>query len=402
MKSDKLIKVSENFIKRAAKYGKKRYIFRTLVGQYKSFVSGKSRAGVIFLGLRGIGKTIAMLQFLGNFRERLYIPADHPVFAVNGIYESFISVNSDFDIKVVGIDEVHKVSGWENEVKAIVDEFPEKFVVVTGSSSPKILEGAGALKRRMIIRFVSPMSFEEFLEFRGIEFEKIPLSELLRNPVNYIPSEEVEREVPDYLGYGGFPIFVENLKDVHELIFSSIMRVIEEDLNLNLEQKYRYKKFLYFLALSKPGEMSYESLSRNLGVGRESVYIMVEKLSEAGVIRKVDAFSSSRKMPKLMFAHPSMRSSICRILGEEPDIGALREEAVAFKLNQLGLNFWYVRGMRKNPDFVVKIGNKYVAFEVGGRGKGTYQLRDFDEGYVIGGVGKKKIPFASFLLTFVK
>jgi hypothetical protein len=64
-------------------------------------------------------------------------------------------------------------------------------------------------------------------------------------------------------------------------------------------------------------------------------------------------------------------------------LGGLREDYFAFALTSLlgpaSKSLEYLKSMRgtKTPDFVATIGKETVIFEIGGRGKGLAQFKDF-------------------------
>ncbi len=362
--------------------------------------------GVLLTGVRGIGKTTSVLQVLMEFgtEKALYLPADHPLVLNNGIYSSYEeALRSLPELNVIAIDEVTQYPKWEKEVKAICDEERVK-LIVSGSSSISIEKEAGDLKRRLVRIKAGYMSFKEFLSFNRVKVENVRLGELLENPVRFADiSSKVERYFRKYLFFGGFPLFKKFGERSTELIFEVINRIIEYDMPkaVKLESIPRVKKLVYKLALSKPGEFSFESMSREIGASKDFVYRAVDALSKLDVLRIVEASRSGlRKAPKVMFAHPNLRYAIASYLGEEPEIGALREEAVAFKLDELGLSPKYIAGMRKNPDFVVKLNKKKVVFEVGGKSKGKSQIAGFDRGYIISeGFSGGSIPIWLFMLA---
>ena len=78
-----------------------------------------------------------------------------------------------------------------------------------------------------------------------------------------------------------------------------------------------------------------------------------------------------------MFYHPVMRKAVCRNLGVEPDIGALREELAVFFFQVAGMEGKHNQGHEENPDYIVERGREKFIIEIGGISKGRSQLRDF-------------------------
>jgi len=93
------------------------------------------------------------------------------------------------------LDEVQNVPGWERWVRRLCDT-EDLNVFVTGSSSQLLTRDlASALRGRSITMEVFPLSFSEYLSFRGVTWRS-----------GDADSESVVRgALTDYLSWGGFP-----------------------------------------------------------------------------------------------------------------------------------------------------------------------------------------------------
>jgi len=93
------------------------------------------------------------------------------------------------------LDEVQNVPGWERWVRRLHDT-EDIEVFVTGSSSRLLTRDlASALRGRSLTLDVFPLTFSEFLDFRGIEWKP-----------SHPDSESAARAaLEDYLRWGGFP-----------------------------------------------------------------------------------------------------------------------------------------------------------------------------------------------------
>jgi uncharacterized protein len=93
------------------------------------------------------------------------------------------------------LDEVQNVSGWERWVRRLHDT-EDIEVFVTGSSSRLLTRDlASALRGRSVTLEVFPLTFSEFLDFRGIEWK----------PSHPDSESAVRAALEDYLRWGGFP-----------------------------------------------------------------------------------------------------------------------------------------------------------------------------------------------------
>ncbi len=389
-----ILEISSRFLGAAKRYRKERDFVRKIRELLREGIRG-----IMVKGLRGTGKTVGLLQILRE-NKGVYIPADHPYVLRKGIYDSFLEAYHESSSNCFGFDEVHKIPEWELHVKAIFGEFPDVKLIVTGSSASKLMKTGADISRRFITVNSSFLSFSEFIYFVNGKKPSLNFYKLLRSPIEEGGRAlEYSRYLDDYLIYGGFPLFVEYGKRSTELIYRAIEKSIEEDFGYSEERKAVAKRILIYLALSKPGEFNFEKVSRILGTSKDTVYRTVHDFVRAGIIRQIfpKGVGRVKKLPKLLFSHPNLRASILLEIGEELEIGALREEAVAFWFSELGININYIKGMRKNPDFIAKVGKREEVFEVGGKSKKSSQIAR--GGYIIGGLGKRKIPLEAFLLS---
>ncbi|MCU0402827.1 MAG: AAA family ATPase [Algoriphagus sp.] len=117
-------------------------------------------------GLRGVGKTTLLLQYL-KFNPRqlpksLYVTADHPYFYKNSLLD-LASLFYSYSGELLVIDEVHKYANWSRELKLIYDGFPNLKVIFTSSSALDLYRGESDLSRRLITLNLEGLSFREYL-----------------------------------------------------------------------------------------------------------------------------------------------------------------------------------------------------------------------------------------------
>ncbi|MCD6227677.1 ATP-binding protein [Candidatus Micrarchaeota archaeon] len=97
---------------------------------------------------------------------------------------------------VLFFDEIHNVNGWERYVRRLADNGYK--VVITGSNSKMLSkEIAERLGGRFIEINIYPLSFKEFLKFKGVEFKE-----------EYLYSKQrfkLKKYFDEYLEFGGFP-----------------------------------------------------------------------------------------------------------------------------------------------------------------------------------------------------
>lgn len=165
------------------------------------------------VGGRRVGKSYRALQFAdeaikaGNVKSLRHICAldfDNPILSgmsaqdIKRIPSVFFKISPEFELNTPLIfifDEIHKISGWE---EAVIDlsRNPNWKVIVTGSSS-KLLrdEIATELRGKTISSTVYPLSFSEFLKFKGFKGSAHSTK----------GHAEIKRHFDEYLKWGAYP-----------------------------------------------------------------------------------------------------------------------------------------------------------------------------------------------------
>jgi len=201
---------------------------------------------------------------------------------------------------------------------------------------------------------------------------------ILENPAK--ASVSVEEVFPniyfayqEYVRFGGLPIYFKDA-DVIPLIVMGIKKVIYSDIpyildNINVRTLKRLESVVLYLATSKPGIFSYDTISSSIGLSKGTVYELIHGLEEAGLISQIHVVSDKssvrlRKRTKVYFNHPTIRHSIITSSGEAENVGAYREEFFYHHIRNLG-DVGYIKGAMRDPDFELKIGRNRYVFEIG-------------------------------------
>ena len=85
------------------------------------------------------------------------------------VYDLFITDIAKDGPKLILLDEIQNVSGWDKFVRTIYEKDEEIRIILTGSNSELLSAELGSnLAGRFIEFFILPFSFREFLLYRGI------------------------------------------------------------------------------------------------------------------------------------------------------------------------------------------------------------------------------------------
>ncbi|MCC5913317.1 MAG: AAA family ATPase [Balneolaceae bacterium] len=331
-------------------------------------------------GLRGIGKTTMLLQYLKysapDRKNSLYVTADHPWFYDH----SLIDLSRQFRKyggSLLLIDEIHRYPNWSRELKNIYDGLPELQVVFTASSVLDILTGDADLSRRAISKELTGLSFREYLEIRyQHKFPAITLEQLLQDPGKISQTVLAKlKPIPifnEYLKNGYFPFSITRSDESFRQLLNQVINTVME-VDLQIVEEYsasntiKMKKLIGVIAETVPFEPNISKIANRLGLGRDTVKTYLWNLDRARLLNLLSRSSkgvSALQKPDKIFLE---NSNLSYALKPNPERGTIRE---TFFVNQLR-NANHSVELAKTGDFIID--GKWT-FEIGGPSKGTSQI----------------------------
>lgn len=339
-------------------------------------------------GARGVGKTTLLLQHMKkNFMRdgsALYVSLDNIWFAENSLTDL-----TDRFVKQGGrylyLDEVHKYPGWSRELKNIYDDHPQLHIVFTGSSLLEILDARADLSRRAVVWSMQGLSFREYLNLTlGLTLPLVKLADMLNDQVT-AEKDILSRVKPlkyfgSYLRYGYYPFFLEG----QSLYYSRLEEVINMiiDIELPLLRKVeinalpKIKKLLQIIAESVPFVPNISKLAERAGLNRNTVISYLGYLEEAHIIcnlyRDAKGITRLQKPDKIYLENPNLLYAFSPY---SVNAGNVRE---TFFINQVSES--HLVEYSEQGDFIVD--GRYV-FEIGGSSKGSRQVKNAREGFIV-------------------
>lgn len=381
---EKIYLNNKNLRNSISEFKHKRYLFKELnklIKERKEFIG--------YFGLRGIGKTVLLLQLAEKFENSIYISVDATYLSNTSLYE-LINHFYNQGINYFFIDEIHFKKDWTVDLKTLFDEKKDLKIIFTGSSSLNLKKGVD-LSRRVIFREINPVSFREFLNIKkGKNHKPIKLNEILKNKNELISRLfESNQYLAEYYKKGGLLI------DYEESIVDNILRkMITEDLGylkkINIKIENDIYKILNKVAASLPYETNYSNISSYIENNKNTTISLIKDLEKISLIN-ILLSKKDKSEPKFFLPVP-FRSFLCATFGIDVNIGSLREDFVVMHLKP----DHYVKSdyRRKNPDFI----KDNFSFEVGGKNKSKKQKADFR---IIDGVSTDDNKIPLLLLGFL-
>ena len=331
---------------------------------------------VTLIGIRRSGKSTLLLQMIDLLIKSnvprintLYVNFEDPKFynflnlnLLDKIWEAYCSFLKPKGKIYLVLDEVQKITGWENWVRAKYDRKEKVKIFVTGSNSDLLSsEFASVLTGRHLQLFITPLSFKEFLKFKGIKMKNDRLW-MVKN------KNKLKNFALEYLELGGFPKVV---LTEDELLRKELLSQYFNDI-LSRDIVYRYKvkdvdkleKLSLYYSTNFTGKYTFNKIKKILdfSLSLDSIQRFSRYFENAFLINFLPRFSYSLKNQmqterKIYFVDNGMHNAVAFKFSK--DNGKLLENAVFHQLKRQKKEIYYFNE-KKEVDFVCKQGLKIV------------------------------------------
>ncbi|MBE7442816.1 MAG: ATP-binding protein [Flavobacteriales bacterium] len=325
---------------------------------YPFVIEKNIKRALVLMGPRRVGKTVMLFHSIQqlltenvNPQKIFFIGIDNPIY-VHLSLEDILnlckqSLNQD-NLKdcYVFFDEIQYLKDWERHLKVLVDSFPETKFIVSGSAAAALKwhsteSGAGRFTDFML----PPLTFQEYIHLKEMNHlmynGKISYGE---NEIPYCLSHDIKvlnKEFVHYLNFGGYPEVV-----LSEKIQSDMGRYVKNDivdkvLLRDLPSLYGIKdvqelnRFFTYIAYNTGNEFSYETMSKESGIQKDTLKKYLEYLEAAFLIKvlnKVDVTAKRLKRItsfKVYLTNPSLRTALFSPISEtDSEMGNMVETAV--------------------------------------------------------------------------
>src|SRR3989344_2116032 len=364
---------------------------RDLYEQIQKFIP--LRQIIAFTGLRRVGKTTLMLKIAEDFTKEfdakriIYFSFDEfreiELRELIRKYEELLENDFRKGKYLLLLDEIQKLTDWENNLKGIYDAFGKNVkIIISGSESLFIKKKSKETLAGRIFEFkIETLSFKEFLSFKKFDFKNVNLRE-----------KELKFLFNKFTLTQGFPELVEI--EEKEIIRKYIREnVIERVLYRDIQKVFKIKdaskvESLFNLFLEEPGQLADVSeLANELGISRQTVSNYLNCLEKSFLIRKLYNFSRSRRKieRKLKKYYPVVISP--NLLFNE-DVQSKSKAFEWVMVNQLRAEFFWRDPYKNEVDIVVGDGKiipievKYGKIDFGGM-LAFMKKFNVNEGYII-------------------
>lgn len=362
--------------------------FKTDIRRFMFYEIDWSQPLIGIKGQRGVGETTLMLQRIKETdptgKASFYASLDNLWFAEHNLIDLAEYLIKD-NVSYLYLDEVHRMPGWERQMKNLYDSYPELHVVFTSSSLLVVDHSIGDLSRRAAMYNLPGLSFREFLMFEGIDAgESLSLNDILYSHETISASIASKIDIlplfKRYMSKGYYPFYrTMTLSDYYSRLERTVSTVIDSDIpavekKIDYETLIKAKRLIGIIAGSQPYLPNMSTLAGLMGTNRNQLLKLFDLLDRAGIIRQIfTSTNSPRGLAKPQKVLLDNSTLMCAL--DSPKIGAERECTFASFLS-----VGHRVGFAKQGDFIVD--NRYL-FEIGGKGKGFTQIRDIPDSFVV-------------------
>lgn len=314
-------------------------------------------------GVRRSGKSSMTVQLAqGRLEETFFFNFEDPIFFPGASVEVIDQLLSLYEEetgkapKLVILDEIQNVQGWERWVRKAID-LGRYQVIVTGSSSHLLSsEIATAISGRVIEQTIWPLSFSEQLLF-----------------LREAPSTKGAwlRALKNYLRWGGFPkvILTPDENDRIILLKQYLSDIVLRDVvarhSIKSQQALHQVVSFYLTGLSCLH--SYNSLRKAFDISIELASTLTGYLAQAFLIFEMGRYHpnlkvQARDLKKIYAIDTGLRT--VSLQSDREDWGRLAENAVYLELRRRNKQVFYYK-QNQEVDFVItQLGKPVDAIQV--------------------------------------
>ena len=291
-------------------------IKRSLYQNIKSRLFGGK--AILLIGPRQVGKTTLITTILKNSGEKyLFLDGDDPT-----VRDQLDIPNTERIRQIIGpfttvfIDEAQRISNIGLTSKIIVDQFPEKQLILSGSSAFELGENMQEpLTGRKWTYQLYPVSWDEW--------------------ENYYGFLKAEQDFDNRLIYGFYPDVLNHPKEPKEILGELVDSYLYKDI-LNyagIRKPDRIQKLVQAIAYQVGQEVVYKEVGDLVGLDPKTVSHYIDILEKAYVLFRLPSFSRNLRNEiktnrKIYFYDNGVRNAVINSflpIENRQDIGALWE-----------------------------------------------------------------------------
>jgi predicted AAA+ superfamily ATPase len=343
--------------------GRRRAIFDEVI----AFLD--KRQIILLTGLRRVGKTTLIYQIIDELLKKGVEPYNILYFSFDETKYDLESMINQYELDVLQgnisgrkiflfLDEIQKLEGWASKIKILYDAHPELKIYLSGSARIKMWkETRESLAGRFFDFLVAPLSFDEYLDFKGIAIDK-NREKVFEN--------EIKLSMASYLASGGF---IEAL-DFDDRTLKRYIResLLERVAFVDIPQSFKVgmPELLFKLisiAASNTGlYLDFKNLGNDLNIDQRTIASYISYLEYALFCQKLYNYSTNlltteKKMKRLYLSNTAFTIA----MNQKVELPSVLEQ---FFVNLLGARFFLRTPQKEEIDIIYTAGNMVLPIEI--------------------------------------
>lgn len=318
------------------------------------------RRTVILMGPRRVGKSVMLYHTIKHLIEDgidpqhiIYASVDTPLYNGIALEEMFNIAREVNGLSMcsketfyVFYDEIQYLKDWEQHLKSLTDTYRQCKFVASGSAAAALRMKSNESGAGRFTDFMLPLlTFAEFVHLKGYKNLLSDTTMKWKNHDVTIPKASDLNGFNDlfleYINYGGYPevVFSETIKTNpgqyirHDIIDKVLLRDLPS--LYGIQDVQELNSLFTVIAYRSGQEFSYDNLSKESGVKKETIKKYIEYLEAAFLIRVVHKVNDTAKHFqrvtgfKIYLTNPSLRCALFQPLSEnDAEMGNMVETTI--------------------------------------------------------------------------
>lgn len=317
------------------------------------------RRAIILMGPRRVGKTVMLYHTIQRLikdgvspQNIIYISVETPIY--NKIYleqlfnlaKQALGKADSKETFYVFFDEIQYLKDWEVNLKSLVDTYLNVKFVASGSAAAELKKRSNESGAGRFTDFnLPPLTFYEYVHLKEYSQLMRPMdmewSWGLITGNTTIDIAKLNKLFIDYINYGGYPevVFSQRIQEDpgqfirHDIIDKVLLRDLPSLYGITDVQELN--SLFTMIAYHSGSQFSYEGLSKDSGVKKDTLRKYIQYLEAAFLIKKIRRADDTAKeyrremLFKLYLTNPSLRCALFQPIDENDEvIGNMVETAV--------------------------------------------------------------------------
>lgn len=326
---------------------------------YPLVTEAEIRRAIILMGPRRVGKTVMLYHTIQRLiadgvspQNIIYISVETPIYnkilleQLFNLAKQALGKSDSKEHFYVFFDEIQYLKDWEVNLKSLVDTYHNVKFVASGSAAAELKKrsdesGAG----RFTDFHLPPLTFYEYVHLKDYAQLMLPMEiEWANGNITgntTIDISKLNKLFIDYINYGGYPevVFSQRIQENpgqfirHDIVDKVLLRDLPSLYGITDVQELN--SLFTMIAYHSGAQFSYEGLSKDSGVKKDTLRKYIQYLEAAFLVKKIRRSDDTAKeyrremLFKLYLTNPSLRCALFQPIDENDEvIGNMVETAI--------------------------------------------------------------------------